>query len=191
MKQYLEKESNTWNIELITKVPLYSSRKEFNFRIKSIEKVNGEIILDPILSSSKYIFSIKNNMLGKNMYFNFKFLTKDISDIKSFTFGFCDEMVRWLPETLLIYENEFLKEKTSEAISEIISKEEVTINNNFEQILFTDEQKNDISTVALLDKTIDEEILQKKDTEVKATEVKLNLLEKKKYNKKSKTKSKI
>ena len=44
MKQYLEEERHIWNIELVAKVPLYSSRKEFNFRIKSVEKINGEII---------------------------------------------------------------------------------------------------------------------------------------------------
>jgi hypothetical protein len=203
MKQYLEEEKNIWNIELVTKVPLYSSRKEFNFRIKSVEKINGEIINDPALYSSKYIFSINKNMLGKSMYFNFKFSVEDISDVKSFTFGFCDEMVRWLPKTLFTYENEFLKiknteileeveEESSEVIPKIIFEETVMINNNFEQILFTDEQKSDISTIELIDKTIAEEISMKKDSEVKPTDVsKVNLLEKKKYNKKSKTKSKI
>ena len=203
MKQYLEEERNIWNIELVAKVPLYSSRKEFNFRIKSVEKINGEIINDPTLYSSKYIFSINKNMLGKSMYFNFKFSIEDINDVKSFTFGFCDEMVRWLPKTLLTYENEFLKikntkileeveEKSSEVIPEIIFEEALIINNNFEQILFADEQKSDVNTVAFTDPTVAEEISLKKDSEVKPTDVsKINLLEKKKYNKKSKTKSKI
>ena len=203
MKQYLEEERNIWNIELVAKVPLYSSRKEFNFRIKSVEKINGEIINDPTLYSSKYIFSINKNMLGKSMYFNFKFSIEDINDVKSFTFGFCDEMVRWLPKTLLTCENEFLKikntkileeveEKSSEVIPEIIFEEALIINNNFEQILFADEQKSDVNTVAFTDPTVAEEISLKKDSEVKPTDVsKINLLEKKKYNKKSKTKSKI
>jgi len=199
MKQYLDKESNTWNIELVTKVPLYSSKKEFNFRIKSVEKINGEIINDPTLHSSKYIFSINKNMLGKNIYFIFKFSKEDINDIKSFTFGFCDEMVRWLPATFLNYENEFLKIKNIETlnlqncelISDVICKEEI-INNNFEQILFIDEQKNEVETTVLLSEDIDKEILQKKEPEIKPAEVnKVSLLEKKKYNKKSKTKSKI
>jgi hypothetical protein len=200
MKQYLEEEKNIWNIELVTKVPLYSSRKEFNFRIKSVEKINGEIINDPALYSSKYIFSINKNMLGKNMYFNFKFSTEDISDVKSFTFGFCDEMVRWLTKTFLTYENEFLKiknaeileEETSEVIPQTVFEETITINNNFQQILFADEQKNDVDPIELIVETIVEEISPKKDLEVKNNEVsKVNLLEKKKYNKKSKAKSKI
>jgi hypothetical protein len=200
MRQYLEEKSNTWNIEIVTSVPLYSSKKEFNFRIKSVEKTNGEIINDPTLHSSKYIFSINKNMLGKNMYFNFKFSTEDISDVKSFTFGFCDEMVRWLTKTFLTYENEFLKiknaeileEETSEVIPQTIFEETITINNNFQQILFADEQKNDVDPIELIVETIVEEISLKKDSEVKPTDVsKVNLLEKKKYNKKSKTKSKI
>jgi hypothetical protein len=200
MRQYLEEKSNTWNIEIVTSVPLYSSKKEFNFRIKSVEKTNGEIINDPTLHSSKYIFSINKNMLGKNMYFNFKFSTEDISDVKSFTFGFCDEMVRWLTKTFLTYENEFLKiknaeileEKTSEVIPQTIFEETITINNNFQQILFADEQKNDVDPIELIVETIVEEISPKKDLEVKNNEVsKVNLLEKKKYNKKSKVKSKI
>lgn len=200
MRQYLEEKSNTWNIEIVTSVPLYSSKKEFNFRIKSVEKTNGEIINDPTLHSSKYIFSINKNMLGKNIYFNFKFSTEDISDVKSFTFGFCDEMVRWLTKTFLTYENEFLKiknaeileEKTSEVIPQTIFEETITINNNFQQILFADEQKNDVDPIELIVKTIVEEISPKKDLEVKNNEVsKVNLLEKKKYNKKSKVKSKI
>ena len=200
MRQYLEEKSNTWNIEIVTSVPLYSSKKEFNFRIKSVEKTNGEIINDPTLHSSKYIFSINKNMLGKNMYFNFKFSTEDISDVKSFTFGFCDEMVRWLTKTFLTYENEFLKiknaeileEETSEVIPQTIFEETITINNNFQQILFADEQKNDVDPIELIVETIVEEISPKKDLEVKNNEVsKVNLLEKKKYNKKSKAKSKI
>jgi hypothetical protein len=200
MKQYFDKESNTWNIEIITKVPLYSSKKEFNFRIKSVEKINGEIINDPALHSSKYIFSINKNMLGKNMYFNFKFSKEDISDVRSFTFGFCDEMIRWLPKTFLTYENEFLKiknaeileEETSKFISQTIFEETITINNNFQQILFADEQKNDVDPIELTVETTFEEISPKKDLEVKTNEIsKVNLLEKKKYNKKSKAKSKI
>ena len=119
MKQFLEKESDAWNITLLIKVPLHKFKKEFNFRIKSIEKVDGKIILDPILSSSKYIFSIKNNMLGKIMYFNFKFSLKEIQDIKSFTFGFCDEMVSWLPKSIFSVENEFLKTEEYRALFDL------------------------------------------------------------------------
>lgn len=111
MNQYLDNNSNTWDIMILKKVPMYRAKKEFNFRIKSIEKINGEVILDPVFLSSKYVFQIKNDILGKNAYFHFKFSINDISDVKKFTFGFCDEMIRWLNETLYVCDNDYLNNK--------------------------------------------------------------------------------
>jgi len=157
MKQFLDKESKTWNITVLTKVPMYSPRKEFNFRIKNIKKKNGEIISDPSLGSSKYVFLIKNDILGKNAYFNFKFSTNDISDIESFTFGFCDEMVKWLSNTLITCENEFLKIKNEEALQaesidvlNTLDKDNSTV--VFNEILFSD--TSEISAILSADESL-------------------------------------
>lgn len=161
MKQFLDEELNTWNITVLTKVPMYRARKEFNFRIKNIKKKGGEIISDPSLNSSKYIFSIKNDILGKNAYFNFKFSTDDISDVESFTFGFCDEMVKWLPNTLITCENEFLKIKNEEVLkvesTDVLSASDDSKNENnstvvFNEILFSD--TSDIGTVLSADESL-------------------------------------
>jgi hypothetical protein len=132
MNQYLDSNSNTWDIMILKNVPMYRAKKEFNFRIKSIEKTNGEIILDPVFLSSRYVFQIKNDILGKNAYFHFKFSINDISDVKKFTFGFCDEMIRWLNETLYVCDNDYLNNRVLKEELEIT--QEVVTNTMMENL---------------------------------------------------------
>ena len=105
MEQYLEQKDGKWHVTLWTELPKVIIKNKLNFRIKSITLNNGSVVADPKINNSKYIFSIYESILGKKVFFNFSFDTKEISNILKFNIGLCDEKVTWFNNTLISIEN--------------------------------------------------------------------------------------
>jgi hypothetical protein len=81
-------------------IPKLQITKILNFRVKSITLLNNQVIIDPQINNSNYIFEIKENQINKNYDFIFDFDIIEISNIKDIDIGFCDEFVRWYDQTV-------------------------------------------------------------------------------------------
>ncbi len=133
MKQYLDKADGKWHIELVVSVPPVIVKNKLNFRLKSVTMKDGSVIKDPDFAFSKYIFAIHRNALGKKVVFNAFFSQSKSSKIKSFQFGFCDEMVKWFNDTLFDVENTY-EEPTPIVIEEAILTSSELVSSESEQI---------------------------------------------------------
>ena len=81
-------------------IPKLQITKILNFRVKSITLLNNQVVNDPQIANSKYIFEIKETQVNKNYNFIFDFDITEISNIKEIDIGFCDEFVRWYDHTV-------------------------------------------------------------------------------------------
>jgi len=106
MNQYLDEKDGKWHISLSVDIPRILIKNKLNFRLHSIIMKNGEVIRDPSLSSSNYIFGIAPSFMGKKGFFFSYFEPKEIEEIDQFKFGLCDERVRWHESTIISIKNE-------------------------------------------------------------------------------------
>jgi hypothetical protein len=144
VEQYIENSgtpNERWHITMWVDMPKYSAstRSVLNFRVKSILNSKEEVVNDPNFENSRYIFNIDKSYLGKKVFFDFAFCTRDIADVRSFTFGLCDEGIRWINLngfTEVINQNynllsnnpdEIIKEKDSVAKEDSIFLEAITL----------------------------------------------------------------
>ena len=80
-------------------IPKLQITNILNFRIKSITLLNNEVVNDPQINNSNYIFEIKKSQINKKNDFIFDFDITEMSNIKDIDIGFCDEFVRWYDYT--------------------------------------------------------------------------------------------
>lgn len=106
MNQYLDEKDGKWHISLSVDIPRILIKNKLNFRLHSVVMRNGEVIRDPSLSSSNYIFGIAPSFMGKKGFFFSYFEPKEIEEIDQFKFGLCDERVRWHESTIISIKNE-------------------------------------------------------------------------------------
>lgn len=110
MNQYFDHTTNKYHLTLEVEIPKYLPSRTVNFRIFSITDKSFEIIRDPQLLNSKYIFEMYRSLFGKKVFFNFSFDKYEFEKIRSFNFGLCEEGVRWILKDI-IFENIFFKEE--------------------------------------------------------------------------------
>jgi len=106
MEQYLDQKDGRWHITFSTNLPKVIIKNKLNFRLYSVNMINGEVIRDPILKNSSYIFSIPESLNGRSVFFNTSFDINEISNIEEFCFSLCDEKVSWSKEKVFI-KNEY------------------------------------------------------------------------------------
>jgi hypothetical protein len=106
MNQYLDEKDGKWHISLSVDIPRILVKNKLNFRLHSVVMRNGEVIRDPSLSSSNYIFGIAPSFMGKKGFFFSYFEPKEIEEVDQFNFGLCDERVRWHESTIISIKNE-------------------------------------------------------------------------------------
>ena len=86
---------NRYKFTISATIPNLQITKILNFRVKSITLLDNQVINDPHIANSNYIFEIKENQVNKNYDFIFDFDITEISNIKNIDIGFCDEFVTW------------------------------------------------------------------------------------------------
>jgi hypothetical protein len=106
MEQYLDQKDGKWHITFSTNLPKVIIKNKLNFRLYSVNMINGEAIRDPVLKNSSYIFSIPESLNGRSVFFNTSFDINQISNIEEFCFSLCDEKVSWSKEKVFI-KNEY------------------------------------------------------------------------------------
>lgn len=119
MNQYLDEKDKKWHISFSVDIPRVLIKNKLNFRLHSVVMKNGDVVRDPSLSSSNYIFSIAPSFMGKKVFFFSYFDTDVIEEVSDFKFGLCDERVRWYENTIISIKNEYLKNEALEIIPEI------------------------------------------------------------------------
>jgi glycosyltransferase involved in cell wall biosynthesis len=117
--------NNKHSISIRCKIPNLKITQVLNFRIhKSISNTDN-VVQDPEIPNSNYIFNISKSMLNSSYIFEFLFDINEISKYKSFIIGFCDEFIQWneqtflrvdidktLGENSLIHKNSFLQKNS-------------------------------------------------------------------------------
>lgn len=94
-----EIKKNRYKIFISLVIPNLEITRILNFRIKSVTLLNNNIINDPDINNSNYIFEISNSMINTECNFIFDFDIFEISNIKNITIGFCNELIRWYEDT--------------------------------------------------------------------------------------------
>jgi len=106
MNQYLDEKDGKWHVSLSVNIPRILIKNRLNFRLHSVVMKNGEVVRDPSLSSSRYIFGIAPSFMGKKGFFFSYFEPTEIEEVDQFNFGLCDERVRWHESTIISIKNE-------------------------------------------------------------------------------------
>jgi hypothetical protein len=106
MNQYLDEKDGKWHVSLSVDIPRILVKNKLNFRLHSVVMKNGEVVRDPSLSSSRYIFGIAPSFMGKKGFFFSYFEPTEIEEVDQFNFGLCDERVRWHEITIISIKNE-------------------------------------------------------------------------------------
>jgi hypothetical protein len=106
MNQYLDEKDGKWHVSLSVDIPRILVKNKLNFRLHSVVMKNGEVVRDPSLSSSRYIFGIAPSFMGKKGFFFSYFEPTEIEEVDQFNFGLCDERVRWHESTIISIKNE-------------------------------------------------------------------------------------
>jgi hypothetical protein len=106
MNQYLDEKDGKWHVSLSVDIPRILVKNKLNFRLHSVVMKNGEVVRDPSLSSSRYIFGIAPSFMGKKGFFFSYFEPTEIEEVDQFNFGLCDERVRWYESTIIFIKNE-------------------------------------------------------------------------------------
>jgi hypothetical protein len=109
MNQYLDEKDGKWHVSLSVDIPRILVKNKLNFRLHSVVMKNGEVVRDPSLSSSRYIFGIAPSFMGKKGFFFSYFEPTEIEEVDQFNFGLCDERVRWYGNTIFSVKNEYIK----------------------------------------------------------------------------------
>lgn len=90
-----------YTISISVDVPVLTITQILNFRVYSATFADWQIIQDPYIQNSSYIFEVGRNALNKRANFEFSFDMLEMSNLRSITVGFCDEMVRWYTDTFV------------------------------------------------------------------------------------------
>jgi len=93
--------NNKYCISIRCKIPNLKITQILNFRIYKSILDTDDIIQDPEIPNSNYIFNISKTMLNSSYVFEFLFDINEISKYKSFIIGFCDEFIQWNEQTLV------------------------------------------------------------------------------------------
>lgn len=93
--------NNKYCISIRCKIPNLKITKILNFRIYKSILEEDDVIKDPEIPNSNYIFNISKSMLNSFYVFEFLFDINEISKYKSFIIGFCDEFVQWNEKTFI------------------------------------------------------------------------------------------
>jgi hypothetical protein len=88
------------------KIPDIKIKNELNFRIFEIKNCDNNVIKDPDISNSYYIYNISRNSIGKFVNINFEFDKNKFENINEIIFDFCDEHIAWR-DLKVIYKNNF------------------------------------------------------------------------------------
>ena len=105
------KEENIYFIKNITNervilnffIIFKNNKKNINFRVKSIEKLNGDIINDYSFPKSSTFVSLKkfNNKEKFNIIINIT--KKELLYINKINFGLCNEGIEWIPDYIISF----------------------------------------------------------------------------------------
>lgn len=93
--------NNKYCISIRCKIPNLKITQILNFRIYKSILDTDDIIQDPEIPNSNYIFNIKKSMLNSFYAFELSLDINEISKYKSFIIGFCDEFVQWNEQTFI------------------------------------------------------------------------------------------
>lgn len=140
MEQYLDEKDGKWHITMWVDIPNVVIRNKLNFRVHSSLSNDGSVIKDPDFTNSRYKFAIYQGLLGKRLFFNTSFDLTAINDIDTFTFGLCDEGVRWHNSLLFNVKNEFVPRclESTPVIDESFKTMQSTIENTITEEELTD-----------------------------------------------------
>lgn len=197
MNQYFDEKTNKYHITMEVGMPRRSSSRKNNFRIYSITNDSNEIIKDPVLSDSKYVFEIHNHLFGRKVFFKFSFEKNMFEKIKSFNFGLCEEGYGWIFKDIIVENNFFIDKNLIEspedkALDEVTNSEGVAddvivgdvVDNSFVVVDKTDIIKDNESIILLV--SSQEEALKKQETPNET--ISIDLIKPKTNNKKTNSK---
>ena len=97
---------NKYELVVLTIIPDIQIKNDLNFRIFSIKNNNEQIIFDPLIPDSRYVFNLNTNFLNKNVYFIFSFKKEEFENIKEINFGLCHEHISWIIKDI-VYLNQY------------------------------------------------------------------------------------
>lgn len=138
MNQYFNQNTGKYHLTLEIEIPKHLPSRPVNFRIFSITNRLHEIIRDPKILNSNYVFEIYRYLFGKKVFFNFSFDKNEFENIRSINLGLCEENVSWIFKDIMV-ENVFFieNEKNNTLLLNKINHLNDKINN--------DQVKNDVT----------------------------------------------